>query len=78
MNAPTIGRIEFAPYVVSADALKREQARSASLLAALRAIVAESDMGCRDSGNPARDADRLAALFSIRHLALDAIFKAKE
>lgn len=74
MNAPVVGRVEFAPYVVGADALKREQARSASLLAALRLVLQEVDPACARGA----DALRLGALYATRKIVLDAITAAKE
>lgn len=68
-------RAQIAVYRAEFEVLRNTPA--AILIAAMRKIVTEADEGCRDSGNPARDADRLAALFSIRHLAVDAIFHAK-
>ena len=69
MSAPVIGRVEFAPYVAGADALKREQERTAALLSVLREILALADVGC--GSNPPPIAAR------VRKLALDAIAAAK-
>ena len=74
MNAPTIGRIEFAPYVVGADALKREQERSAALLAACRQVARMADLALTLRAPEQITAD----LQAIRRTALDAINNAKE
>ncbi len=64
-------RAQLAVYRAEFEVMRNTPA--AILIAAMRTIVREADEGCRDSGNPARDAERLAALFSIRHVALDAL-----
>lgn len=64
------------PYVVSGDALVREQARSAALLAALRVIAREADAACADG--PDGDWRRSVAVTSIRKWALDSIADNKE
>lgn len=64
-------RAQIAVYRAEFEVMRNTPA--AILIAAMRKIITEADEGCRDSGNPKRDADRLAALFSIRHVALDAL-----
>lgn len=68
-------RAQIAVYRAEFEVMRNTPA--AILIAAMRTIVTQADDGCRDSGNPQRDADRLAALFSIRHVALDSLFACK-
>ena len=62
------------PYVVSGDALVREQARSAAMREALRRIAHKADYSLGRSYQPFVVGD----LQEIRAIALDAIHAAKE
>lgn len=71
---PTYAQLRAQIDVYRAELEVMRNTPAAILIAAMRKIVTQADEGCRDSGNPARDAERLAALFSIRHVALDSLF----
>lgn len=71
---PTYGQLRAQLAVYRAEMAAVRQCSPAVLIAAVRKIVAEADAACRGSAD---DAERLAALFSIRHVALDALFAVK-
>ena len=72
MNAP--GIVGIVPYVVSGDALVREQERSAAMREALRRIAHKADYSLGRSYQPFVVTD----LQEIRALALNAIADNKE
>ena len=74
MSDPIIGRVEFAPYVVGADALAREQKRSAALLEALRRIASKADAALDLRMHELARAD----VQELRMIALNAIADNKE